>query len=64
MEVEHRAVVEETPPLGIEANQVQVVFQTLAGLGEDSSQHGGKGQDRRAHVKTITLFFQDRRLAA
>ena len=63
MQVEDRAVVEEAAPLGIEANQVQVIFELLAGLGEDASQHRRQGQDRRPHVEAIALLLEDRRLA-
>src|SRR5205823_2046498 len=49
-EVEDAAVVEEAAPLRVEGDQVEVVFESPAGLVKDAGQDGGQGEDRRAHV--------------
>ena len=38
VQVEHRAVLEERPPLRVERDQVELVVQVAAGLGEDALQ--------------------------
>ena len=36
-----------------------MIFELLARLGEDTSQHRGHSQDRRPHVKAKALFLED-----
>ena len=64
MEVERCAVVEETPPLGIEWHEVEMIFQFTARLGVDPLEHPGDGEDCRAHIKAKALLSQHGRLAA
>ena len=64
MQVEDRPVCEEATPLGIESNQIQVLFDLLACLGEDATEHGGHGEDGRPLVEAKALFFQAGGLAA
>ena len=63
-QVEHGAVVEEAAPLRVQPAQIQRCVQVAPRLGEDAAEHGGHGQDGRAHVEPEPLLLQLRRLAA
>ena len=54
VQVERRAVGEERPPLRIERDQVELVLQVAAGLGEDPPQDRRHQQDGRPHVEAVT----------
>ena len=64
VQVERRAVVEERPPLRVERDQIQLVGQLAAGLGEDPLQHRRHQQDRRPHVEAVAVDLEHRGLAA
>ena len=64
VEVERRAVVEERTPLRVERNQIELVGQIAAGLGEDSLEHRRHQEDRRPHVEPVAFDLEHGRLAA
>lgn len=58
-QVESRTIAKETPPLWIERHEVQNAFEFSTGLCKNPLEHSWDGENRRSHVKSKTLLFQD-----
>lgn len=63
-QVEGRAILEEAPPLRVEAPEIEVVIEIAVGLGKDATQDRGKGEDRRSHVEPVAVLFEHGGFAA
>jgi hypothetical protein len=59
MEIEHRTVVEERPPLRIKADEFEMISQIEVRFGEDALENAGQSQDRRPHVKAKAVPVKD-----
>ena len=60
--IQGRPVSKETSPLGIEADQIEIIFHPAASLAEAPSQDGRHGQNSRSHVETEAVPLPNRLL--
>ena len=63
-QVEGRAVGEERAPLRVDPDQLQVVVEAPACLGEDAGQDRREREDRRPHIEAKAVRFEDGCLAS
>jgi hypothetical protein len=62
-QIQYAAVFEKASPLGIERNQLHVVFELAIGFVEDSLQDRWQCQNGGAHVESEPILLVDSRLA-